>query len=84
MKTSLGLVLIALMLNGCSWAKFDAGETYLKAKTVPRVKIPDSLDKPDFQDAMVVPPIDDARKIAGKKLESDILLVDVILWKVLL
>jgi outer membrane protein assembly factor BamC len=62
------VVLASALTQSCSWlgASEDA---YLQAGSVSRTKIPESLDEPIYDDAMAIPPIDDARGIAGQKLE---------------
>ena len=62
------LVLLALVLTSCSWGRFDRRHTYLEARSIPKVKIPAGLDEPEFEDAMVIPAVDDPRHIAGKPL----------------
>ena len=62
------LVLLALVLTSCTWGRFDRRHTYLEARSIPKVKIPAGLDKPDFEDVMAIPPVDDPRDIAGKPL----------------
>lgn len=69
MKTRILLVLLALVLSSCSWGRYDRRHTYLKARSIPEVKIPAGMDKPDFVDAMVIPPVNDPRDISGKPLK---------------
>lgn len=68
MKRFTMLWLLAFALAGCSVFK-DRGDTYLQATSVPRVQVPAKLDQPDFEDAMVIPPVNDAREISGKKVQ---------------
>lgn len=69
MRTRFALVLLALVLTSCSWGRYDRRHTYLHAENIPEVKVPASLDKPKFEDAMVIPPVNDSRDIAGKPVE---------------
>jgi outer membrane protein assembly factor BamC len=68
MNIRFSLVLLVFALSACSWGKFDRRHTYLDAQTIPEVKIPEKLDEPEFQDAMVIPPVNDPRDISGKPL----------------
>jgi len=64
----IAIVLVSGFVQGCSW--FGATEdAYLRAGSVERTKIPESLDQPIYDDAMAIPPINDARDISGQKLE---------------
>ena len=70
MRIQLLLVILALALSGCtSWGKYDRRRTYLHAKTIPTVKIPAGLDKPEFEDAMVIPPVNNAGDATGKPVK---------------
>lgn len=64
------LLVVVFALTACSWGgKYDRRETYIKARSIPPTQIPASLDKPDFEDVMVIPAVDDPRHIAGKKMD---------------
>ena len=69
MRTRIALVLLALVLTSCTWGRYDRRHTYLHAESVPRVKIPEGLDKPEFEDAMVIPRVNDPRDISGKPIK---------------
>jgi len=57
------------MLSSCIWFdNYDRRDVYLQAETIPRITIPNDLDKPDFKDALFVPNVIDSRNIAGEKL----------------
>ena len=62
------VVLVSALTQSCSWLS-SSQDVYLQASSVSRTKIPESLDEPIYDDAMAIPPIDDARGIAGQKLE---------------
>jgi len=62
------IVLASVFTQGCSWLGVD-DDVYLKAGSVPRTTIPETLDQPIYDDAMSIPAVDDARGIGGQKLE---------------
>jgi outer membrane protein assembly factor BamC len=62
------IVLASVFTQGCSWLGVD-DDVYLKAGSVPRTTIPETLDQPIYDDAMSIPAVDDARGIGGQRLE---------------
>lgn len=63
------VVIASMLLNACSWGTFDRREKYLDAGTIDRVSVPAPLDEPVFEDAMVIPEVQDVRQISGQKME---------------
>jgi outer membrane protein assembly factor BamC len=68
---SLLVIILGLHLGGCSYFKIfrDKGNDYLLAERSPPTKIPDTLDSPPFNDAMVIPEVVDPRGISGQEFE---------------
>lgn len=66
-----GLVMAAVVLvSGCSWLGIEnRKDEYLQARSIERVEIPEGLDQPQFEDALVIPNVLDPRRIAGQRLE---------------
>jgi len=65
-------VAVSFVLSGCGllgWETHDRREAYLEAGSIEPVKIPEGLDRPDFQDALVIPEARDLRQIAGQRLD---------------
>lgn len=60
---------LALLVSSCSWQTYDRREEYLEAETIERVQIPDNLDQPPFEDALVIPNVLDPRQIAGQRVD---------------
>lgn len=58
-----------LLLSACGWNTYDRREKYLEAEVLEPVTIPESLDRPPFEAALEVPPVEDPRNIAGQKME---------------
>ncbi len=64
------LVTLAALLPGCAWIGLESStDDYLEASSIERVKIPDGLDEPVFEDALVIPNVLDPRQIAGQKVD---------------
>ena len=72
MKQNKNYILIPICLislTSCAWFQnFDRRDVYLEAESIPRVSIPNDLDKPNFKDALVIPEVEDSRNISGEKM----------------
>jgi len=69
---AVGTVLVVLAVSGCFWKGNRAedctrAEPYQQARSIPNVKIPDDLDKPDRQGALVIP---DPSPVAAERLRE--------------
>lgn len=67
--TRAAVLAICLSLPGCFGIFRDRENDYLKSPVLPRTKVPESLDKPPFQDLMAVPPVNDSRGISRKAFD---------------
>ncbi|MEX2366176.1 MAG: outer membrane protein assembly factor BamC, partial [Pseudohongiellaceae bacterium] len=60
---------LVFFISACGWDTYDRRQQYLEAQSIPRVEVPERLDRPEFNDALVIPRVQDVRDIAGQQLE---------------